>query len=275
MPLFRFAAQMYTLRNIVGQDFTGACRRLAALGFQGAELTDMRGHLSAADLKKLGEDRGLTWLSVHVPLEEMESDLHPIMDYYRQAGVMTLVCPWINEQRRKTFDDWQKIGTILEDISATLRQADMTLAYHHHDFEFLNIPIPDPDAAARVGNLFGQPGGAVTCGMDIILRATAPANVKIELDTYWLYAVGLSPAEIIRGLAGRLALLHCKDMAMGEGRRFSPVGSGGLNWPEILSGARSAGLEWLIVEQDECYGQDPFGCLAESMGYLRRLNNMV
>ena len=275
MPLFRFAAQMYTLRNIVGQDFTGACRRLAALGFQGAELTDMRGHLSAADLKKLGQDRGMTWLSVHVPLEEMESELPAIMDYYREAGIATLVCPWLHEQRRKTFDDWHHIGKILGDISTTLRGAGMTLAYHHHDFEFLNVVIPNSNANAEAGNLIEQPGGAATCGMDIILRITAPADVKIELDTYWLYDVGLSPAEIIRGLAGRLALLHCKDMAMGEGRRFSPVGSGGLNWPEILSGARSAGLEWLIVEQDECYGQDPFGCLAESMGYLRRLNNMV
>ncbi len=275
MPPFRHAVQMYTLRNVAGQDFAGACRRLAAMGFQGAELTDRRRQLSAANLKKLGQDCGLTWLSVHVPLEEMESDLYPIMDYYRQAGVMTLVCPWINEQRRKTFDDWQKIGTILKDISATLRQADMTLAYHHHDFEFLNIPIPVPDAAARVGNLFGQPGGAVTCGMDIILRATAPANVKIELDTYWLYFVGLNPAEIIRGVADQLALLHCKDMAMGEGCEFAPVGSGRLDWAQILAGARAAGVEWLIVEQDDCYGQDPFTCLAASISYLRRLNNMV
>lgn len=40
-----FAAQMYTLRHVASQDFAGACRRLAEMGYQGAELTDMRGQL--------------------------------------------------------------------------------------------------------------------------------------------------------------------------------------------------------------------------------------
>lgn len=276
MPVFRAAAQMYTLRNVAGQDFGGTCRRLSAMGYQGAELIDMRAKLSPAALNKMGQDCGLTWLSVHVPLEEMETDLSAIMDYYCAAGITTLVCPWINAQRRKTFDDWNNISKILCEISAPLQQAGMTLAYHHHDFEFLKVAIPDPGAITAVpGNLSGRPAGAVTRGMDIILQATELANVKIELDTYWLYNVGLDPAKIIRGFADRLALLHCKDMALGENKEFAPVGSGRLNWTEILSGAKSAGLEWLIVEQDDCYGQDPFDSLAASISYLSRLNNMV
>lgn len=271
MPVFRAAAQMYTLRHVASQDFAGACRRLAEMGYQGAELTDMRGQLSAAALKKLGLDRSLTWLSVHVNLQEMESNLSAIMDYYLAAGISTLVCPWISPQRRSTLADWHNISKSLCDISERLQPAGMTLAYHHHDFEFLQVADPATNATAT-GNISRQPAGAATCGMDIILQATDRANVKIELDTYWLYYVGLNPADYIHHLSDRLALLHCKDMGTGENREFSPVGSGRLNWTHILSTAKSAGLEWLIVEQDNCYRQDPFACLARSVDYLRRLN---
>ncbi len=274
MPIFRAAAQMYTLRNVASRDFAGACRRLAEVGYQGAELTDMRGQLSAAALKTLGLECGLTWLSVHVDLQEMESNLSAIIDFYLAAGISTLVCPWISPQRRNTLEDWHNISKSLSDISERLQQAGMTLAYHHHDFEFLKIAVPDAPSTTTVtpGSISQRPADAATCGMDIILQATDLANVKIELDTYWLYYVGLNPADYIHHLANRLALLHCKDMGMGENREFSTLGSGRLNWTQILSEAKFAGLEWLIVEQDDCYGHDPFACLARSVDYLRRLN---
>jgi len=32
----------------------------------------------------------------------------------------------------------------------------------------------------------------------------------------------------------------------------------------------AAGTQWGIVEQDDCYGEDPFECLRQSLTYLQK-----
>ena len=46
-------------------------------------------------------------------------------------------------------------------------------------------------------------------------------------------------------------------------------GSGNINFAPILSAAEAAGTEYLLVEQDNCYGKDPFEELASSYRYLK------
>ena len=50
--------------------------------------------------------------------------------------------------------------------------------------------------------------------------------------------------------------------------RFAEVGEGNLNWPAILREAEAGGVEYLLVEQDNCYGRDPFESLAISYRHL-------
>ena len=52
-------------------------------------------------------------------------------------------------------------------------------------------------------------------------------------------------------------------------KAFGEVGEGNLNWPEIIEACRQTEARACIVEQDNCYGKDPFDCLQTSY------NNMV
>jgi sugar phosphate isomerase/epimerase len=98
-----------------------------------------------------------------------------------------------------------------------------------------------------------------------------PGMLKAELDVYWIQAGGGDPADWIRRCAGRQPLLHLKDMTVGPGRepRMAEIGEGNLNWPAILAAAAESGVEWYLVEQDHCYGRDPFESLAISYRNLR------
>ena len=91
-----------------------------------------------------------------------------------------------------------------------------------------------------------------------------------ELDTYWIQAGGGDPVAWIRRCAGREPLLHLKDMTVTPQReqRYTEVGEGNLNWPDILAAAEAGGVEYLLVEQDECYERDPFESLAISFRNL-------
>ena len=52
-------------------------------------------------------------------------------------------------------------------------------------------------------------------------------------------------------------------------QRMAPIGWGNLNFDAILAAAEDAGTEYLLVEQDNCYGEDPFCELKKSYQYLR------
>ena len=50
---------------------------------------------------------------------------------------------------------------------------------------------------------------------------------------------------------------------------MAPVGEGNINFDAVLYACESAGTEYLLAEQDDCYGEDPFDCLARSYKFLK------
>ncbi|HIV10364.1 MAG TPA: sugar phosphate isomerase/epimerase, partial [Candidatus Faeciplasma avium] len=46
-------------------------------------------------------------------------------------------------------------------------------------------------------------------------------------------------------------------------------GEGNINFPRIFEQSEAAGVEYMFVEQDDCYGEDPFDCLRRSYDYLK------
>jgi sugar phosphate isomerase/epimerase len=53
--------------------------------------------------------------------------------------------------------------------------------------------------------------------------------------------------------------------------RMAEIGEGNLNWPAILGAAAAAGVEWYLVEQDQCYDRTPFESLAISYRNLKEM----
>ena len=47
------------------------------------------------------------------------------------------------------------------------------------------------------------------------------------------------------------------------------VGEGNINFDRVFEKAESTGVKYMMVEQDDCNGEDPFDCLARSYAYLR------
>ena len=99
-----------------------------------------------------------------------------------------------------------------------------------------------------------------------------PADLlDIICDTFWVQAGGADVADFMRRLKGRIPNVHLKDMQifLPREQRYAPVGYGNMNFDAILSAAEDAGTQYLLVEQDDCYGEDPFVCLKKSYDYLK------
>jgi len=253
MPKKVVGAQLYTVRQFT-QTAAGVAesfRKVAKIGYSAVQISAF-GSVDARDVAKMVEDNGLTVASTHVGWERFQNDLDALIEEHRlwkcaHPAIGGLPAEYRSANGVKRFADE------LAPIAAKLAQAGMDFSYHNHNHEF-----------ARYGD---------KTWMQMLFEATSPETLKFELDVYWVQAGGADPAQWVAKCAGREPLLHLKDMRITPEReqRFAEVGEGNLNWPAILQAARKGGVEWYLVEQDQCYDRDPFESLAIS---YRNLNAM-
>jgi sugar phosphate isomerase/epimerase len=241
------ALQMYTLRNESQSDFVGTLKKVSEMGYQGVELAGTGG-IAAAELRMLVEDLNLDVAGSHVGLERLEGDLQTEIEYNITLGNRFIVCPYLGEDRRRTADGYRQVAESLNQIGQVCQDEGIQLCYHNHAFEFQEFE--------------GR------SGLDILLSATFPDLVALELDTYWVEYGGKSAVDYLERYAGRVPLVHLKDMTAGENRTFAEVGAGTMNWAAITDAGRRADAEWFIVEQDTCQ-RDPLTSVRMSLDYLR------
>ena len=115
--------------------------------------------------------------------------------------------------------------------------------------------------------------GLGTTYMERLTEDFSSEELQFTLDTYWAQYAGGDPIRWMRKLAGRLECIHLKDMTFDPDwtHRMAPVGHGTMDFQGIVEAAPDCGVEYLLVEQDNCYGEDPFVCLKKSYDYLKSL----
>ncbi len=241
------ALQMYTIRDESQKDYVGALKKAAQLGYTAVELAGTGGR-SAAELRNVLSDLGLEIAGSHVGLDQLENNLEAALEYNVTLGNRFVVCPYLPEERRKSADDYRRLGETLNQIGSQCQDAGLQLCYHNHAFEFQQFD--------------GQ------TGLDILFAATFPDLVKAELDTYWVEYGGESAVSYIERYADRVPLVHLKDMTGDEKRTFAELGQGTMNWDAIIEAGQRATVEWYIVEQDTCQ-RPPLESIAMSLEYLR------
>src|SRR5699024_2399566 len=100
---------------------------------------------------------------------------------------------------------------------------------------------------------------------------------------------GFSPQSYFDKYPGRFTLWHVKDMdrnyaepileeeykdlsieEVSEKIKFTEVGSGAINFTNIIQSAEKAGLKYAFLEQDEIYMEDKFASLKKSYDYIQK-----
>lgn len=225
--------QLFTVREQLAEDFDGTLQKVRGMGYEAVELTGT-GPYNAHELRSVLDDLGLEPAGMHVGLDSLENDLAAAVETARVLGMKNLICPYLPDERRESRQDWLDVASSLDEIGARCREEGLKLSYHNHSFEFVQYD--------------GQ------YALDLMLQNCAPENVCSELDTYWVKHGGEDPVAYLKKYAGRVEILHLKDMADDEEQSFAEVGAGILDWPAIDEAARAAGVQYYCVEQDVCPG---------------------
>ena len=239
-------AQLFTLREYEKTlpDIVQTLKKVAAIGYKTVQVSGF-GPVDPKDVAKAAEDAGLRVVATHMAWPRFQNELDAVIAEHKlwkcvHSAIGGLPADYFCQDGVKRFLDE------LAPIAEKLGKAGLDFSYHNHNRELVKYG-PKTWLASVYDN-------------------SAPAVLKAEIDTYWITSGGGDPTEWVRRCAGRIPLLHCKDMIITREleQRFAEIGEGNLNWKAILKQAEQSGVEYLLVEQDRCYDRDPFEALAIS-----------
>ena len=88
-------------------------------------------------------------------------------------------------------------------------------------------------------------------------RLRVEPALELELDLGWAWIAEVDPLALLEGAAPGVPLVHLKDFLRHDSDSCCPIGEGAMGWDELLPPvAAVAGVEWLVVEQDEPAGDE-------------------
>lgn len=233
MSSIPFALQLYTVRDHLEKDTPATLRRVKDIGYDYVELAGI-GMYGPREYNQMLSDAGLQAISGHFPFDDVVKNTGAVIETVHALGLRYAVVPWLGGELCPDRNAWIAAAKAMNEAGARFRHADIALCYHNHAHEF------ERDNGQYI--------------LDILFESSDAHNLAAELDTYWVKFGGADPAQYIAQYSGRVPLLHLKDMTGGDSRTFAEMGRGIINWTPILQAAAKAGVQWYIVEQDECPG---------------------
>jgi sugar phosphate isomerase/epimerase len=244
--------QLYTVREHTKtlDDFSLTLQRVADIGYRNVQISNTC-EFEADWLQKQLRQTGLRCVMVDYAVEldmaakSQSGDFIDALLAPEDSRICDYIMLTLMPAGFSTYDEFRRLYfPVAEALSSNGRK----LLYHNHVTEF----------------------GKNADGKNVLeCMADDCSELGFALDTYWIQAAGGDPAWWIRRFSGRMPCVHLKDMAYNSGIRMSPVYEGNMNFDAILEACRDAETKYLIVEQDNCYGEDPFECLERSYRNLR------
>jgi sugar phosphate isomerase/epimerase len=255
--------QLYTLRTPIAKDAKATLQAVAAAGYKQVELYGFPNSQAQVDAARAAglaiHSAHFEWDSVVNPKDAAFSDFAKTLAKAKEAGISHLVIPYLMPNNRKTLDDYRKVAQNANQAAAMAKKAGIQLSYHNHNFEFAPLE-----------------GGK--SGFDVFIEEFS-AEMKFELDVFWVVAAGLDPVALIEKLKGRVTQLHLKDLKAGTktptfdsnvpNDAFQELGRGTIAMAPIIEAAAKAGVAHCHVEQDQ--SPDPLASVKQSIDYLKTL----
>lgn len=244
------ALQIYSIRDhlTTKEDFIASMKKLADIGYTAIEIAGVRAEISDEEIKSVCDELGLQIISAHIPMDVFDADFDGAVQKLKTWGAALVAMPvpprWVREG-----GDWSKFAAKSDALGDKLAKEGITLSYHNHSFEFQRYD----------GKL----------GLETLYTEAKPENLKTQLDLCWVQRGGGCPVTFINTYAGRMPTIHYKDfMIVNNELWLAPVGEGNLDWDRIIAATLEAGVDYVIVEQDDTH-DDAFGAVASSYNFLK------
>ena len=185
-----YGLQLFSLRDITGNDLEGALKAVAEMGYKYVEYAGFFGH-SAEQVKEWQDKYGLKCSGTHSGWGELlPENIEATIAFHKTIGNPNYIIPGAD---LSTLDKIIDFCAVMNKAQLRLAEEGISLGYHNHSHEFVVMPW----------------------GSTIHSELEKRCNVFFEIDTYWAFNAGLDPIAVMNRLADRLRVIHLKDGHMG------------------------------------------------------------
>lgn len=276
--MIKLGVQASTIKDsIINEGPYEAMRKISEIGYKSIEISQVETTPENIKLiQQATKDFGVEVSSMSASLEpqkkggeSLTTDYDKIVADCRAVGTDLLRIGMLPLNYMSSLDKVLEFCEKVNDVTAKLKEDGITLYYHNHHLEFKKYD----------GKFL----------LDII-REKAPL-LGFELDVHWIQRGGANPVEVIRNYDGKVELVHLKDyrikgmtqesidqlyqgnvepfmQAFHGGVEFAELGTGSLDLNACIEAAMDCGCRYLLVEQDDTYGVDPYESLKISYDWL-------
>lgn len=242
----RIGAQLYTLRDYCknADQLKDTLEKVHQIGYKTIQISGVDSSITAKEIREAADCFGLQIICTHSDVSDVYNNLPKIIEDHKVLGCNIVgignMPREYSADKNLLFDFIKKTSAVAEE----LKKNDMVFSYHNHAYEFTKMD-----------------GKYV---FDIIMESTPADCYKFLLDVYWVAIGGIDPADWLIHCKDRLSSVHFKDLRIPAGEnspQYAEILEGNLNWDKIFDACEKANAPYAFVEQDNCYGRDPFACM--------------
>ena len=251
MAKIEYGIQMYSLRDITGDNLKGALETVAKQGYKYIEFAGFFDNC-AEDVKAWLDEYGLICSGTHTGIDPItEENIEATIKYHQTIGCKNLIVPgadWSTEEKMNYNID------VMNKAAPKLKAAGITLGYHNHSHEF------QPTSYGKY--------------LHKEIEERCP-EVEFELDTFWVFNAGLDPVAEIERLKDRIRVIHLKDgIPSSDGTSHHAQGKSVGEGEAPIKAVREKAIELGILMVIESEGLQPTGTeeVERCIKYLRTLD---
>lgn len=243
----QIGAQLFTIRQFTKtlEDLALSLRKIADIGYKTVQLSATC-PFDPQWMKQQLDANGLKCVLTHVRDTRLVDDTAAVAAEHEVYGCQNVglgMFKFIPEEGENV----EKFVQIYGPVAKKLKECGKYFMYHNHAREF----------QLDNGRLI----------LDQLIERFPANEMGFILDTYWVQRGGGDPAWWLEKMAGRIPCIHLKDYAYDQ--KMAVVGEGNINFQRVFEKAEAGGTQYMLVEQDNCNGEDPFACLRRSYEYLK------
>lgn len=259
----QFGLQLYTIRSAFATEegIRDSFLKMAEYGYSEGQTAGGFDIVSPEKFAQYAKDAGISICGTHYGWDKIRDEMDETMRIHDVLGTKNVGIGGMPAQYRTSLDDLKRFIDEANEVAARLAKHGYKFTYHNHSFEFTKFE-----------------GKTM---MDYLIEGFDPNNISFVLDTYWVQHGGYDVCKMIRRLAGRIDILHLKDMgackamtleggATASVPYITEIGNGNINFEEIIPLAESTGVKSFVVEQDTNFADgDCLHSIKASADYIK------
>ncbi|MBQ1947258.1 MAG: sugar phosphate isomerase/epimerase [Clostridia bacterium] len=253
----KLGVQLYTIRDYMQdeENIRNSFKRLKAIGIDQAQTAGCA--IPYEDFGRIAKEEGIEIVGTHDNFTSFVEDFEAAFHRHELLGTKIMGMGGAG-----FIQTAEGIEAFLKDANEVCRKVGEKggkFTFHNHSHEFV---LRDNGKTM----------------MDMLYEGLDKEYGSFCLDTYWVQHGGGDVRAWMEKLAGRIDILHLKDMGRlaasnpNDGWQYiTEIGRGQLYWEGIIKTAEEIGVKYYVIEQDGNWmNGDPFESLKISVDYLSR-----